>query len=83
MERNEIKIIVLGATASGKSTIAKVIGETLANLDLNVKITDDEDFEDTKHWDNLNKRIDFLAQRGVNVEVYTAQASILPRQNLV
>lgn len=68
--KNNLKIIIAGETAAGKSTIAHAIRRELSKFDIDVDINDTEEmiphfFEDNR----LNRRLESMSGRKIPLDV--------------
>jgi len=68
MESSTIKISISGAVASGKTTVAELISQALAEKGFEVKLSD----EQTEPFNNLGNRCQALHERAPLIEVRTS-----------
>lgn len=76
----ELKIIVMGTSASGKSALAELVRQALTISGINVELTDDNgigivDEKPGVIAASLDSRIKGIADRGTPVKIQTMQVS--------
>lgn len=70
--KNEVTIVILGATGSGKSTIAEIIGKALEGLGLPVTLKDEDEQKPATYDEHINRsarRLIALQNRKTEVTV--------------
>jgi len=70
---SEIKIVVIGATGQGKSTIAQLVSDLLIKEGFNVINSDDDEINYPSDNEIQNIRIENVLARNDNIEILTQQ----------
>lgn len=68
-----MKIIITGTANEGKTTIAKLIADTLRKNGINVKKVIDPDYETLNKIDFQDERLKALKDKNLEVEIETIQ----------
>lgn len=74
--RRELNVVVSGRSASGKTTVARVIAETLAALGIEVDVLPEPDGDDTKEL--AARRLPVILGDGIKVTVSTRHERVGP-----
>lgn len=72
MNNTDLKIVIVGATNSGKSTIAEEISRYLHLIGFETNLVDDNTPLEIFQVDRLKA----LKERGIKIEIQTAQANV-------